>query len=120
MTPRLPARTSPIRTGLRFVVAVPVALALAAFLVSFPVYEGPGVGGNSLACAVMMEIEAPVNWWVFVAVYAVVAALLAAGLDRLLARWIGGQGPRSSVGLGVGLLVVIVGALSVMDVTFFC
>ena len=56
MRPRLPNRTGLLWTGLRFAVALPVALVGAMLVVSIPVRDGPGFGYDSLACAVMVRL----------------------------------------------------------------
>ncbi len=117
---RLPDRTSPLRTALRFAVAAPLALVLAGVVMSLPVRDAPGIGGDSLACAVMMGLDPPTNWWVFIALFAASAALSAYALDRLFARWIGGHGQRSSIGLGIAVIIGVGMLLGANEVGFFC
>ena len=101
---------------------MPIALVVAVCVVSAPApfYDPPGFGGDNVACAVMMQVRPPSNWWLFVAVFAGSAALSAYGLDRLLSRWVGGHGRRASAGLAAAMLVGFGGLLLGSDVGFFC
>ena len=119
---RFLGRSSLIRTGLRFVLAVPSAVVLSTLLMFLPVRDAPGFGfgSDSLTCAVLMEITSPANWWVFTALEATLGALCAYFIDRLLARWMGGYGRRASIGLSAIMLVSIVIMLAVADVGIYC
>lgn len=113
-------RTGRLWTGLRLAVGVPVALVVAVLVMNLPVRDAPGFGGDSLACAVMMEVKAPSNWRLFVAVFAGTSALVAYGVDRFLARWVGAKGRLVSGALAAGVLVVVGSPLAMTEVGIFC
>ena len=110
-TPR-PSRWTTFRTALRFATAVLLGLVVAVgvTLAPAPLYDPPGFGGGNVTCAMMMNVRPPLNWWLSIALFAGSWALSAYGLDRLLARRIGGHGRRASVGLA-SVVLVGVGAL---------
>ena len=120
MRPRLLGRTGLLLTGLRFAVVAPVALVVAFLIMRAPVRDVPGIGGDNLACAVMMEVDAPVNQWLFAALFAASLALASYGADRLLARWIGVEDRRASVALAAVLFVAVGVPLAVAEFGIFC
>ena len=120
MRSRFLGRTGLLLTGLRFAVVVPVAFVVAFLVMRVPVRDAPGIGGDNLACAVMMEVDAPANQWLFAVIFAMSLALASYGADRLLARWIGVEGRRASVALAVVLLVAVGVPLAVAEFGTFC
>ncbi len=120
MRSRFLGRKGLLATGLRFAVVMPVALVFAVLVVKVPVRDAPGFGGDSLACAVMMGVDAPTNWWLFVAIFATSSALASYGVDRLLTRGLGVQDWHVSGGLAAGVFAVVGIALAMTEFGIFC